>query len=123
MRSSLLELFFGAKQRLLEWALPKKASGRWGDKNMERVSICEITGDIFCKTGELLTERQDNLVDKVVGGVQIVLGGEGYVVSKMIHKAQSPVRHWINKKTGMNPIGDCLKDCKYILQEGLDRFK
>lgn len=83
----------------------------------------KLLDDFFYKTGKLFTERHDGPLDKVVGGVQIAFGATGYVASKAIHKAQGPVGHWINKKIGMDPVGDCIEDCKYILQEGLDRFK
>lgn len=83
----------------------------------------KLLDEFFYKTGELFTERHDGPLDKVVGGVQVVLGSTGYVASKIIHKAQGPVGHWINKKIGMDPIGDCMDDCKDMLKDGLERFK
>lgn len=75
------------------------------------------------KIGELVCERQEGPLDKVVGGAEVVLGTAGYAAAKVLHKAQAPVGHLMNRKLDMDPISDCMIDCKDLIKEGMERFK
>ena len=54
---------------------------------------------------------------------EIAVGATGWVASKVIHKAQGPLGHWINKKIGQDPIGDAAEEFAWMVKEGLDHFK
>lgn len=78
---------------------------------------------IFTAVGTVIAPDYDGPGKKIVGAAEVAFGATGWVASKVIHKAQGPLGHWINKKIGQDPIADCAVDCEWMVKEGLKRFK
>lgn len=78
---------------------------------------------LFTAVGTVMDPEYDGPGKKIVGAAEVAFGATGWVASKVIHKAQGPLGHWINKKIGQDPIADCADECAWLIKEGLDRFK
>lgn len=88
---------------------------------LEKVN--KATDNFYAAVGATILPDYDGPGKKIIGAVEVALGTAGWAASKAIHKAQGPLGHWINKKTGCDPIADCAEDCKWMIEAGLDHLK
>lgn len=85
--------------------------------------VGETADKFFTAVGTVMDPEYDGPGKKIAGAAEIAVGATGWVASKVIHKAQGPLGHWINKKIGQDPIGDAAEDFAWMVKEGLDHFK
>lgn len=85
--------------------------------------VGETADKFFIAVGRTMDSDYDGPGRKISGAAEVAFGAAGWAACKVIHKAQGPLGHWINKKIGEDPIADCADDCAWMIKEGLDHFK
>ena len=60
--------------------------------------VGETADKFFTAVGTVMDPEYDGPGKKIAGAAEIAVGATGWVASKVIHKAQGPLGHWINKR-------------------------